>query len=82
MYKNTTTAELIWQICFSSGVCTMGFEGQVWGVNAVAFSHRLDIAGLFTFMVMQETRQARARSFSTELDSILASSLRGGKKSK
>lgn len=52
------------------------------GVNAVAFSHRLDIAGLFTFMVMQETRQARARSFSTELDSILASSLRGEKKSK
>ena len=56
----------------------MGFEEQVWGVNAVTFSHRLDIADLFTFMVMQKTRlgQARARSFSTELESNLASSLR------
>ena len=60
----------------------MGFEEQVWGVNAVTFSHRLDIADLFTFMVMQKTRlgQARARSFSTELESNLASSLRWKKK--
>lgn len=82
MYKNMTTAKLIWQICLLSAVCTMGCEDQVWGVSAVTFSHRLDIPGLFTFMVMQETRQARARSFSTELESNPASSLGGKEKSK
>ena len=59
-----------------------GMWGSGMGCECVTFSHRLDIPGLFTFMVMQETRQARARSFSTELESNLASSLRGKEKSK
>ena len=55
--------------------------GSGMGYECYNISHRLGKAGLFIFMVMKITRpgQARARSFSTELEGDLASSLRGKK---